>query len=422
MRTISGALSEALSQQATTLCIIVDVTCLNGRKFYLSASDGDVTYGGNTYKASQGCNVSQVRTVLGTDAESVGIDVLVTKTGISGVVIESGMLDAATLRVLIIDFNAPTSVVNFFQGFINKVSYKDRLTATIDSGPLLATAVDLASDVYSSNCRADFGDNKCKASFVNRMGNATVTEVDNAQSFSYSNAAATNDVDHTYQNGLAIFNTGENAGISMEIADQLRGPLGQSKCVLRGLLPYPLAIGDEITVYYGCDKTPAMCSQRYNNIANFRGEPFTVAPWLVTSAASDATATGAGSDTGTSAGKSTSSQDTTLYLYTLQSYQNNIAPPDHVLAVNTLLSLKAIMVDHTRVPSWGPIGDQWNFAGVTENIGGKLNVGFHQTLYFIATKITAVSIFGQAFEAGVLTETQLTDDQAARVRLKYPKA
>jgi hypothetical protein len=42
--------------------------------------------------------------------------------------------------------------------------------------------------------------------------------------------------------------------------------------------PYPIAVGDNFTIFAGCDKIMSTCSNKFNNIINFAGEPFIPCP------------------------------------------------------------------------------------------------------------------------------------------------
>ena len=35
-----------------------------------------------------------------------------------------------------------------------------------------------------------------------------------------------------------------------------------------------LSVGDYYEIYAGCDKTLATCKEKFNNVINFRGEPY----------------------------------------------------------------------------------------------------------------------------------------------------
>jgi uncharacterized phage protein (TIGR02218 family) len=39
-------------------------------------------------------------------------------------------------------------------------------------------------------------------------------------------------------------------------------------------MPYPVAVGDQFTISAGCDRSMGTCIGRFNNIVNFRGEPY----------------------------------------------------------------------------------------------------------------------------------------------------
>jgi uncharacterized phage protein (TIGR02218 family) len=46
-----------------------------------------------------------------------------------------------------------------------------------------------------------------------------------------------------------------------------------SRLVLHEPFPYPVSPGDTFKMTAGCDRSVAMCSLRFGNIINFRGEP-----------------------------------------------------------------------------------------------------------------------------------------------------
>jgi hypothetical protein len=43
-------------------------------------------------------------------------------------------------------------------------------------------------------------------------------------------------------------------------------------------MPRPTAVGDQVRLVAGCDKTPETCGNRYGNILNFRGDAGTITP------------------------------------------------------------------------------------------------------------------------------------------------
>ena len=69
--------------------------------------------------------------------------------------------------------------------------------------------------------------------------------------------------------GKLTWLTGDNAGLSMEVKQYMPGQL-----TLALPMPYPIQIGDVYEVHPGCDKQLATCIGKFDNVANFRGEPY----------------------------------------------------------------------------------------------------------------------------------------------------
>ncbi len=69
--------------------------------------------------------------------------------------------------------------------------------------------------------------------------------------------------------GTLQFTSGQNAGYKNEIRAFAPGEI-----TLALPMPYPVAVGDEFTISAGCDRSMGTCIGRFNNIVNFRGEPY----------------------------------------------------------------------------------------------------------------------------------------------------
>lgn len=81
-------------------------------------------------------------------------------------------------------------------------------------------------------------------------------------------------IDYTFQvgyfaYGIVTFLTGLNAGFSMDVKTFAPGVV-----TLAMTLPYPLTVGDTYSIVAGCDRLFGTCKARYNNVVNFRGEPY----------------------------------------------------------------------------------------------------------------------------------------------------
>lgn len=85
-----------------------------------------------------------------------------------------------------------------------------------------------------------------------------------------SGGTATPMVDSGYfDGGLITFTSGLCDGFSQEVKAYVPGQI-----TLHLPMPYALAAGDTYSMVAGCDKSLATCKDRFDNVVNFRGEPY----------------------------------------------------------------------------------------------------------------------------------------------------
>ncbi len=124
----------------------------------------------------------------------------------------------------------------------------------------------------SPECRAEFGDNRCRVDLAGRTLRASVVEA----------AGERIVLNHTpegrFLHGRIRWWSGENAGLwSTVIA------IDGAALILREPPPSLVAIGESIVCHEGCDQTFATCRARFNNAINFQGEPHLPGNDLLTS-------------------------------------------------------------------------------------------------------------------------------------------
>jgi hypothetical protein len=69
--------------------------------------------------------------------------------------------------------------------------------------------------------------------------------------------------------GVITFTSGANDGLSMEIKQYSEGQM-----TLALPMPYAVEVGDTYSIVPGCNKALATCRDTYDNVVNFRGEPY----------------------------------------------------------------------------------------------------------------------------------------------------
>lgn len=99
---------------------------------------------------------------------------------------------------------------------------------------------------------------------------ATVATVTDRSTFTIT-ITESRAVDDWFNYGVVTWLTGDNAGKSMHVRDWVN--TGSTVTLMAGA-PFDIQVSDKLAIMVGCDKRSALCISRFNNIINFRGEPY----------------------------------------------------------------------------------------------------------------------------------------------------
>lgn len=105
-----------------------------------------------------------------------------------------------------------------------------------------------------------------------------VVAPDGTYTFDVHNKGELVDINYVYQIGYFAYGvvkwlTGANAGYEMEVKS-----FAPQVVTLAMLMPFPIQPGDTYKIVAGCDGQISSCKNRYNNVVNFRGEPYIPGP------------------------------------------------------------------------------------------------------------------------------------------------
>lgn len=265
MRTLPTNLASMVAGEAIYLARICRIALADGREFFVTDHDADLTHDGDVYLSSVGFDPSSVKTAIGGQSSNFEFSLLLGSV-VTNEMVETGAFDNAAVEYSIIGSRVPADgAALYFKGVVSLAKVKDAHTALFEVTPLLARDLRLADEKYSQYCTADFGDARCKFDVEGTSFAAEVTAVDNQQSFTTDSAES----DGHWNFGTAVFTSGANNGVAVEVGSSLA--TGVIK--LRLVVPFAIEIGDTLTLYRGCDKSPASC-KGYDNFVNYRGFPF----------------------------------------------------------------------------------------------------------------------------------------------------
>lgn len=271
MQDLTSQMDAALAQPLTYLCRIWRLNLANGQVFRFTDLNRDVIYGGETYKCDPGIRVSSV-VVSREQSDNAELEIATSSEFISRNRLRQGALDGAGFELWITDWRNPDTygLIELFAGQTSEVSFHDKGKAQIGLNSAVTNGPTNIGEYYSRFCRAKLGDARCKFNLPATGVAFTVDSVvEDGYGFTASELTAL--YDDYLKFGQVVWATGENATLGDELASNTQS---SGKAVLATTPRNPIATGDTGTVFPGCDKTVEMCGVKYNNLVNFRAEPY----------------------------------------------------------------------------------------------------------------------------------------------------
>lgn len=263
-------------------------TRLDGSQLRVNSSDIDLVIDGKTYTAGGGYTASgqivplversKTRLVRGVQVDSLEV-LLYLDAGceMNGTpiltLLRNGGFDGARLTVLrafLPDWSEPvTGTVKLFVGRVSDVqTTRTRATLTIRSDLELLN-IQMPRRLYQPGCANTLFDPGCTLRQADFTYSGMINGPSSKTLIRHSNPAQAG----FFSLGVVRFDTGLNAGVTRTVRDSQQGQLTFSLP-----LPLPPTPGDTFTAWPGCDKTQAMCSDKFKNLAHFCGAPYVPVP------------------------------------------------------------------------------------------------------------------------------------------------
>ena len=263
---VSVAMAAYLAQDVTTLAFLWKVIRQDGAVFGFTSHDQDITYLGLVYKADTGFIPSAANTSSGLAVDDLELQGILSSLAINQAEIVAGTWDGAEVWLYQVNYlDLTAGAITVRRGWTGEIK-SGKIAFTTELRGITQKLAQQIGQNYSPLCRATFGDGRCKKDLNDFEVTGQVTSVTNTHEFADSSRI---EADNFFNQGLITFTSGLNIGLSREIKSF-------SATTIFCELPFPfsIAIDDEYKMWRGCDKTFSTCKDTFNNIINFRGEPY----------------------------------------------------------------------------------------------------------------------------------------------------
>ena len=159
------------------------------------------------------------------------------------------------------------NAVAIFSGFVENITSNGNLWE-ITASSNVAKLNYSNSSLFSPICRECLGSTKCGIDLNQYKANGTVSEVISSDCIVGNHRTNRSVPVGYYKYGTVKFLSGKLRGITMQIKDEVDGKIYLLKNTKL------IEIGDSYEIYAGCNKTLNVCKNKFNNVVNFRGEPY----------------------------------------------------------------------------------------------------------------------------------------------------
>lgn len=278
MKECSEVLKKYLhTTKAFLKCDLYEITLASGTVFRYADYDMDITLPDGRKFIHTGPTFTRGQTKLTAkiEVDSLSVTVCADATDLIGTstwmqAAQNGVFDNADLVLYKCFMSSPGVVVDaleWFGGYVDvggggglnqdwKIkSYMQRLN------------VDYPTRKFYPTCPFSLYDANCGLNIADYTVLGTITQVISKQEV-YTNLTF---VDGYYDLGGVTFTTGDLTDSGMSIKNSYAANGQIIFIVALDSLP---AVGDTFTIYPGCAKTPAVCAEKFNNLAKNRSTPF----------------------------------------------------------------------------------------------------------------------------------------------------
>lgn len=265
MRGTSPTFNTHLLGEVTTLATCWKITRTDGLIKTYTDCDKDIVYASHTYLSIVGFTPSSIESKDDFSVDNVDVQGVLEPGYITAPDLMAGLYDFAEVEVFQVNYNDLTQDrMMLRRGKLGEVRLqKDTFVAELRG--LSELMQQHIGQLFSPSCRAILGDTRCKVNLASFTFAGTVNSV--TSSLIFSSNALTQAAGY-FTGGEVRWLTGANAGLKREIKE-----FANKQIVLALPMPYTIANGDTFNVLAGCDKLFPTCKSKFNNVANFRGEP-----------------------------------------------------------------------------------------------------------------------------------------------------
>ncbi|MCF6322357.1 MAG: DUF2163 domain-containing protein [Rhizobiaceae bacterium] len=271
MRNIPSSFSNHLKGQSTTICRCWKIIRRDGRVLGFTEHDRGLNVAGTLYQPMSGMDSTISENSIGLAANGVEVLGALSSEKLSQKDIRADKYDGARVEVLVVNWMSPQEYLLENVYHVGEIMEEDGLfKANLQT---LESQLDQTQgEHFVRQCQANLGDERCAIDLSSDVytGFGSVINYDDFRQISVSGITPFSE--GWFSNGLLLWLSGENEGISIEISRHSKDG-SDTKLQIWKTLPAPPVSGDTFKITAGCNKKFSACKTKFSNSLNFRGFP-----------------------------------------------------------------------------------------------------------------------------------------------------
>lgn len=262
---ITPELAAHITGEHTTLARIMKLMPRGGDPVYFTDHDRPLTYDGETYLSETGFECSAIQNIVGGGNSNLEVSIILGSDEERQLIL-GGYYAGAAIIINAVNYEDLTmGHIPLTVGLVTDVSLPYRQKAVLSFQGRASSANKYLTEKYTPTCRAIFCDARCTLNVNDFRESFTVTAAVGTKGFT---ADAITNAPGFWDLGVVRWQSGDNSGQATEVRTAVAGDVS-----LMIRTRFPIQVGDTGIIERGCAKTLDAC-RSYNNVLNFRGEPY----------------------------------------------------------------------------------------------------------------------------------------------------
>jgi uncharacterized phage protein (TIGR02218 family) len=265
MRKISPELKNHFTEESTTIATCWKLTRMDKIELGFTDCDLSLCIDDLIYDSVSGFSPTAIESKSNMSVDNMDIEGSMFPSRITEHDLLAGIYDYAEVEVFLVNYeDLSMGKLIVKRGRLGEVTLNKQMFRAEIRG-LTQHLSQTIGEVYSPNCRAVLGDERCKVALDKFTITAEVTNVTNNQNFTAETLIQTPGY---FSCGEIRWLSGNNKASRMEVKEFANGQINL-------VLPMGdrIEVGDKFTIIAGCDKLKETCISKFSNIINFRGFP-----------------------------------------------------------------------------------------------------------------------------------------------------